>query len=400
MRIAIIAALCSALAFAAPPAKKPAKAAAPTAPTKEAPADTEEDTGEEEDAEGGAPEGSVKVKSAGKEADGAGTQHTVQKGDTLWDLSQRYLGSPWYWPKVWSYNPEIANPHWIYPGNVVRFFSTGEEVPTQVELGTEPEAPDVSPGTLLEEDKVQVVGKIGYNAPAALMFRPTGFVTSKEIEEAGAISGAFEQSDFLTSNMQVYVTFKNKSQIKIGDRFVIFKPAKKIYHPKSDDFIGYLTQYTGAMKIVKTDGPMLTAMITDAFDVIQRGDMLAPFSEALARRVAARPNDKQLDGTVVAQIGIGTYITVIIDKGSDQGVQVGNTFTFLRQQDGLEHRTINYPPFRDEHYPIEKVGSCIAWEVKSTTTSCVIVAAMRDLVVGDWVQMQTGGTGAPRAAAR
>ncbi|HZI15707.1 MAG TPA: LysM domain-containing protein, partial [Myxococcus sp.] len=46
-----------------------------------------------------------------------GEVHAVQDGDTLWDLSQRYLGSPWYWPKVWSYNPEIANPHWIYPGN-------------------------------------------------------------------------------------------------------------------------------------------------------------------------------------------------------------------------------------------------------------------------------------------
>jgi nucleoid-associated protein YgaU len=46
-----------------------------------------------------------------------GEVHTVVKGDTLWDLSQNYLGSPWYWPKVWSYNPEIANPHWIYPGN-------------------------------------------------------------------------------------------------------------------------------------------------------------------------------------------------------------------------------------------------------------------------------------------
>src|SRR5215471_14225181 len=54
-----------------------------------------------------------------------GQVHTVVRGDTLWDLSQHYLGTPWYWPKVWSYNPEIANPHWIYPGNQVRFFGSG-----------------------------------------------------------------------------------------------------------------------------------------------------------------------------------------------------------------------------------------------------------------------------------
>ncbi|HYO70640.1 MAG TPA: LysM peptidoglycan-binding domain-containing protein, partial [Archangium sp.] len=67
-----------------------------------------------------------------------GEVHTVERGDTLWDLSQKYLGSPWYWPKVWSYNPEIANPHWIYPGNTVRFFPAGEEVPSRVETGTGP----------------------------------------------------------------------------------------------------------------------------------------------------------------------------------------------------------------------------------------------------------------------
>src|SRR6185312_7029251 len=51
--------------------------------------------------------------------------HNVVKGDTLWDLSQHYLGNPWYWPKVWSYNPQIANPHWIYPGDKVKFSGQG-----------------------------------------------------------------------------------------------------------------------------------------------------------------------------------------------------------------------------------------------------------------------------------
>ncbi len=59
--------------------------------------------------------------------------YTVKPGDTLWDLSGRFLNNPWYWPKVWSYNPEISNPHWIYPGNVVRFYPSSVEAPTRVE---------------------------------------------------------------------------------------------------------------------------------------------------------------------------------------------------------------------------------------------------------------------------
>src|SRR5438876_6556480 len=54
--------------------------------------------------------------------------HAVQSGDTLWDLCSKYLNSPWYWPKIWSYNPQISNPHWIFPGNELRFYPSDENL--------------------------------------------------------------------------------------------------------------------------------------------------------------------------------------------------------------------------------------------------------------------------------
>src|SRR5207248_2604701 len=56
--------------------------------------------------------------------------HTVKKGDTLWDICDGYFGNPWQWPRVWSYNPEILNPHWIYPGEIVRLKKDGTLVPS------------------------------------------------------------------------------------------------------------------------------------------------------------------------------------------------------------------------------------------------------------------------------
>lgn len=396
MRYLIIALLASGLAFAQ--GKASAKKAGAPAGGKNLPAEGEGEGGDEaeEDSGGGPPEGSMTAAPPGEKA-GAGTQHTVEKGDTLWDLSQKYLGSPWYWPKVWSYNPEIANPHWIYPGNVVRFFGTGEESPTQVELGN---APDVIPGERIDEDTVQVAGKLGYEPKGTLNFRVAGFVTKKEIEEAGHISGSFAGARYLSSNTQAYLEFKSKGTVKIGDRLVIFKPGEEVAHPKSGGTVGYLTQLTGVLRITRTDGPMVTAMITDSYDVIERGDLVAPYSEALAKRVAVRPNDKKLDGTIVAQLGIGTYQTIIIDQGSDQGVQPGNVFTVVRWQDGLQHEVANNPEFKDDRYPDEEVGHCIAWEVKASATSCVVVNALRELAVGDFVQMRLAGAGAPRASLR
>jgi hypothetical protein len=397
MRYVIVGLLVSGLAFAQAPTQR-AKAAGKTVTDGKTVNLDEDGDGEsdgEDDSGGGPPEGSMTAAPSGGDKSGAGTQHTVEKGDTLWDLSQKYLGSPWYWPKVWSYNPEIANPHWIYPGNVVRFFGSGEETPTQVELGN---APDVTPSDRIDEDTVQVAGKIGYEPKGTMLYRVQGFATPKEIEEAGHLSGSFVQAEYLSSNSTAYVKFKNKGTAKIGDRFVIFKAGQEVEHPKSGRTVGYLTQLTGVARVTRTDGPMVVVAITDSYDIIQRGDLVAPYSEALLKRVAVKPNDKKVDGTIVAQLGIGTYQTVIVDQGSDQGVQPGNVFTVIRQQDGMHYMSMHEPSYRDEEYPEEEVGHCIAWEVKSSATSCLVVNALRELTVGDWVQMRPAGAGAPRAS--
>ena len=53
--------------------------------------------------------------------------YVIQKGDTLWDISTRFLGDAYQWPQLWSYNEYITNPHWIYPGNRV-YFHLGDQL--------------------------------------------------------------------------------------------------------------------------------------------------------------------------------------------------------------------------------------------------------------------------------
>ena len=104
-----------------PKAEEPTKAEeAPAEPAKaeEAPAKAEEAKAEE--APAAAASNPREGQLAAPADDGDTETYTVQKGDTLWDLSNKFLKNPWYWPKIWSLNPGIENPHWIYPGNALK----------------------------------------------------------------------------------------------------------------------------------------------------------------------------------------------------------------------------------------------------------------------------------------
>src|SRR5262249_47885512 len=156
-----------------------------------------------------------------KPVPGAPDEYTIQKGDTLWDLSQKFLNNPWYWPKIWSLNPSIENPHWIYPGNKLRIVpgEGGAQAPAQVaaeEPGAEPgidattqnagEGPlalsaetnvslpprralDVGGRNSRESQSAQSMGRVGgklaFSPPAVISVRTSGLVSPEEMREAG-----------------------------------------------------------------------------------------------------------------------------------------------------------------------------------------------------------------------
>ncbi len=328
-------------------------------------------------------------------ADAPSSAHTVQRGDTLWDLSQRYLGSPWYWPKVWSYNPEIANPHWIYPGNAVRFYSGGDEVPTQVEVGNGPEEVDES--AMVEDgEKVMVTGQIGYVPKKTITLAGSSFVTAKEIEESGKIVGSFSERSILSYPEQFYGNFTNGKAPKLGQTYIIYRNLGEIRHPVGDELVGYMTKIGGVAKVVRVEkGGYATMAITHQYAEIERGDNIGPSSEPVVHSVSTRPNEKDIKdayvvGNAVRFLSVnGEHSVILVDKGSDDGVKPGNIFTAWRQNDFLEGDNIRNPERIDTQYPREDIGTCIAFDVKTKASTCLVVGSMREIVRGDHLEMRT-----------
>lgn len=358
---------------------------------------------EEEEASGGAPEGSATVSPGDKKTDAApNAAHTVERGDTLWDLSRKYLGSPWYWPKVWSYNPDIANPHWIYPGNNVRFYGA-EEQPTQVEVGAE--VPDVEEGSLVEEGEVSASGQIGYRPKNAVRVPIQAFMTTKELEQSARIIGSFAENEMLSYPYSVYVDISNKKTLKTGDSVVIYREAGDVQHPRTRDFIGYLTRIVAEGKVTAVDPKknIATVAIGQSNDEVHRGDSVSPAGESFIRTVAPRANDKEIKGATLVKsarryaVFQAETFMVIVDRGADDGVKVGNTFTFFRSGDTAPIARHLDPADNDDTFPREVVGLCMVVDVKSKASSCVLLRTMRELVPGDVADMLLS---APRTAAR
>lgn len=335
-------------------------------------------------------------------ADGAketapGETHTVQKGDTLWDLSQRFLGSPWYWPKVWSYNPEIANPHWIYPGNLVRFFPAGEEVPSRVEVGEAPQEMDegggdvTSPEMMDESEERSVRGKATPYVPrAAIRVHRTAFVTRAEVEETGTLVATFSEKTMLSAPDQAYVKFKRPSEARIGDKYVVFHTEREVFHPDSGAKLGYVTRIDGLASVVRVEKNVATIQLSQTFEDVRLGQHIAPVGDKLNDALAPRANDREMKGMVVTTLEpqltiLGEHHYVVIDRGSGDGVQPGNTFTIVRNGAG-EHK--NPAKGQDMDLPTESIGLCVAVDVKERTCTCIVAKTIREVVIGDRVEMR------------
>ncbi len=307
-----------------------------------------------------------------------GQDYTVKTGDTLWDISGTYLQSPWFWPKLWSYNPQIANPHWIYPGNDIRFYPGGG---TQVAEAPAPEQP-------AEDTDVQATAKIGYIPPGTTVAPTQGFVTARELANAGEIVGSFEEKVLLASNDPVYMRF-GRQKPKPGDQLVIFRTIQEVHHPVTGDLIGYLTQLRGTVKITANGKPLFSGQIDKSFDAIERGDLVGPWGERYLRNVAIKENDRTLGGYVIATLipeilNVGEGHMVFVDRGRKDGVQEGNTFDVVIKREGLEE---DYTSRWVPGYPVETVGRLLIVDTKENASEALVLNSIRELMVGDHVQM-------------
>jgi hypothetical protein len=355
--------------------------------------------------------GGVYTPSSGKDT------HVVREGDTLWDISQHYFGDPWQWPKLWSYNPEVTNPHWIYPMDQLRLSPgalqqdvavakavTGKGTGTGLGMGRD----DVTPGMLSGTEQapsVIVPGRM-FQKPGTIFLRDEAYLDQDALKTVGQIVGGHEEHMFLSPSDQVYVRFKEGQDVRAGQSYAIFRPIHAWERdPGEDEEQGTLVRIQGTVVVRSYDRERKVArgVLTEAMDPIERGffvarvdrrfDLVEPQrneSNVVARIVASsRPRELLSYGEVV-----------FLDVGQGHGIKPGNRFFVVRRgDDWLDTivadptelgNIVEVPEYDPTVLPKEVVAELRVLKVRKTTTIALVTRSDYDVLQGEVAEMRVG----------
>ncbi|MFL5299548.1 MAG: peptigoglycan-binding protein LysM, partial [Anaeromyxobacteraceae bacterium] len=215
--------------------------------------------------------------------------------------------------------------------------------------------------------------------------------------ESGVVSAAFEEKTFLSIHDRAYAKFAKSAPARVGDRYTLYRTDRVVTHPVTHQVFGWKSTILGAARVVAVDDKAVTVVVIAAFEPIERGAYLGPWTEKVVKRVDRRPNAKELRGYIIAAeqdivTEIGEHHLVFIDKGRDDGVEEGNVFAVTRSGDPTD--TLPNAILQDPSLPTEDVGSLLVIDTQANASSAIVVRSMRELYIGDHVEMRK-----PRALA-
>lgn len=308
--------------------------------------------------------------------------HVVRSGDTLWDICTFYFNDPWQWPKVWSYNPQITNPHWIYPGDLVRLLPRG----VFAEQPTATKEPEVGPG-----DSVKPVDNLPAPSRSSNVgLKQTSFVEKSDLDKAFKVDGSVDEKELLSPGDSIYIAYPENNPPRVGQRYSIYKPDNSVKSGGKD--VGSYVRILGTVEIasVKQD-KRARGVIVDANQEIERGAKVGPLVKQF-QNVQPVPAKVDAQGSIIAMLTkdqlIGKGEVIFIDLGKDSGIEAGNRMFVIRRGDALPPKSKSTVGQDDRRFPVRALGEIVVVEVGDKASVGLVTLAVQEMGVGDLVLMQ------------
>jgi hypothetical protein len=265
-------------------------------------------------------------------------QYTVQKGDTLWDIASLFLNDPWFWPEIWYQNPQVENPHLIFPGDILTLIyvdgqprivasKPGQARPTGTSVVSDGAGPlpvvKLSPSIRTEEIEASV-DTIPGDAIRQFLSKPR-VITKQEFKDAPYILGSDDEHLILGQGNAVYVRGElDKERV----RYTVVREGEALVDPDTKKVLGYEAIYAGEA-LIRTYGDPAVGELTFTEREVLYGDRLLPTDKSkIDNLYFPRLPDSDIEGRIIhlpdALFGIAKLQVAVINRGSREGLESGN----------------------------------------------------------------------------
>lgn len=275
--------------------------------------------------------------------EGAPDRYVVQKGDTLWGISSRFLSEPWRWPELWKMNQEqLKNPHLIYPGDAIVLDRSGDQARLQlVQLDTVRLQPQVR----VERSPRDALPSIQPSVIEPFLAKPL-VVSADELDGAARIVATAESRVTLGAGDRAFATGISKDK---GSQWQIFRRGDALIDPETNEVLGYEATYLGEAR-VSQHGEVSTIEILRSVQEIYRDDRLVPAGrQTPVFSYMPHPPQMPVRGRIISAYGslqeTGPLSIVALSKGSKDGLRVGSVLAIERSQTSARYSQRTEPLF-------------------------------------------------------
>ncbi len=307
-------------------------------------------------------------------------RYVVRKGDTLWDISGVFLRDPWYWPEIWHVNPQIGNPHLIYPGDVLTLVYVDGRPQLRLQRGADRLSPRIR-----EEALESAIPTIPYEDITA--FLASGQILAKdEVEELPYIAAMAEGQLMAAAGDNVYV---RGAGLDDGDAYNVVNVGDELTDPDDDAVVGYHAIYVAAGEIRRTGDPA-TMFLTSSRREALRGDRLVTRDVQVPLNFQPRSPEVSVDGRIIAVLEglslIGQYQVIVLNRGDDHGLAPGHVLGIWQSGEVVVDRHANSMRDRKLRLPEERAGTAMVFHTYGRISYALVMEAISEMRVLDVVR--------------
>jgi LysM repeat protein len=322
-------------------------------------------------------------------APNAPDSYVVKRGDTLWGIAKVFLRDPWYWPEIWQVNPQVHNPHLIYPGDTLRLVFIDGKPRILLQRGDEAR---VEP-RVRSEPLETAITTIPYATVAAFMSKPS-VLDQNEIKNAPYVLATRDLHVVMAEGNTLYARGFT-GPVESGAHYNVVRVGEKLIDPDDKRLLGYNGIFTGAAHVTR-DGPTVSLIMTESALETRAGDKLLPGGVDVPLDFIPSPPRVQTNGRIIAVSDgvtiIGQYYVVVINRGARDGLAPGNVLAVYDTgpvvDDTDKKGFFNTDRFltKNVQLPSERTGTFMVFKTFDNISYGLIMEATDLIRVGDKIQ--------------